>query len=131
MAFEKEKEFLAKMMFDEGLRTKVDAADPDQIVKIAQEAGYDITGEDLEKAAKEARAEADSKGVKMSVPVDDMDKVAGGSVWGGDDAPDGHEMGCAIFYHGWDWQEKHNIYCKEMYYCLSRASEMQKLSREK
>lgn len=128
MAFEKEKEFLAKMMSDEGLRAKVDAADPEQIVKIAQEAGYDITGEDLEKAVKEARAEADSKGVKMS--VDDMDKVAGGSVWGGDDAPDGHEMGCAIFYHGYAWQEENNIYCREMYYCLSRAKEMQELARE-
>ena len=36
----------------------------------------------------------------------------------GEDAPDGHEMGCGFFYHKYDWSKKNNTWCKQEYYCL-------------
>ena len=116
MAFEKEKQFLEKMMADEELRSKVEAAEPEQILEIANAAGFDINGEDLEKAAKEARAKADPAVDKMS--VEDMDKVAGGQFWQGEVAWDGHEMGCTAFYHDEGWQLRYKVECNENYYCM-------------
>ena len=35
----------------------------------------------------------------------------------GEDAPDGHEMGCIWFYHHYIYQKEMNIWCKKSYYC--------------
>ena len=121
MAFEKEKQFLEKMMADEDLRAKVEAADPEQIAEIARTAGFDISAEDLEKAANEARAKDDPEISKLS--PEDMDKVAGGSLsdwWpSGEDADDGHEMGCVFVYHYYGWSEENNQWCKSKWFCIS------------
>ena len=46
----------------------------------------------------------------------DMDRAAGGGCWNGEDAPDGHEMGCHIFYHDNDYSQKTGNFCKQVYF---------------
>jgi len=111
----KEKEFLEKLMGDEKLRAEVEAAGPQEVVRIAAEAGFDIDASELEKEVKRSRTEADSQPVLLS--DDDMDKVAGGKLWCGEDAPDGHEMGCLLIYHDEGYQLRNRVYCKRDYYC--------------
>lgn len=120
MALENEKKFLEKMMADDVLHAKVEAA-PDQIAGIAAEAGFDINLADLEKAAKELRY-ASAPQIK-ELRKEEMDQVAGGVLWFGDDAPDGHEMGCVVAYHGYNWSVENNTWCTEMWSCLSNNIE--------
>ena len=58
----------------------------DFIPEIARKLGYDFTDEEFKNASKE-------------LSDDELANVSGG-VWGfGDDAPDGHEIGCMLFYY--------------------------------
>lgn len=43
--------------------------------------------------------------------------VAGGAVWTGENAPDGHEMGCLLFYHYSSYNKKNDVWCQNEYYC--------------
>ncbi len=83
-------------------------------MKAAVDAGYDITAEEMIEAEKEYRTE---KAKKTKLSVDELDAVAGGHGWEGEDAPDGHEMGCAVSYHQYDYQEETGNWCKDNYYC--------------
>ena len=53
------------------------------------DAGYDVTAGEMIEAEKDFRAE---KAKKTKLSVDELDAVAGGAIWDGEDAPDGHEM---------------------------------------
>ena len=55
--------------------------------------------------------------------LDDLDAVAGGYMWKGEDAPDGHELGCALSYHQHDYQIENNIWCNRFSYCNSNYQE--------
>ena len=60
---------------------------------------------------------ASAKGEEnMELSVNDLDQVAGGDFWTGDDAPDGHEMGCFITYHQWWTCEENKWWCHNYYY---------------
>ena len=51
--------------------------------------------------------------LKSDVSDEDLEKVSGGALWFGEDAPDGHEIGCLMAWYD-DWDEyyfKNNI-CK-------------------
>ena len=48
-------------------------------------------------AAREELRNGDSS--VTTLDVEDLDKVAGGVLWFGEDAPDGHEMGCVCTYY--------------------------------
>ena len=54
---------------------------------------------------------------------DELDKAAGGTWWTGEDAPDGHEMGCAISWHHYTYQKENNIWCNMSYYCDGKHQE--------
>lgn len=63
------------------------------LVEIAAKLGYEVTAEELAKTFAEARELDD----------EDLEEVSGGMLWFGEDAPDGHEIGCFRFYYaGWD-----------------------------
>ena len=104
-----EKEKLRKK-FDEEMASEGVTSEKDykSVVKIAQKLGYDITEEDFE-TAKSANVENMEKG---ELSDDELDKVAGGAWWQGPDAPDGHEVGCVMFYYlTWHEYYSKNIHC--------------------
>ena len=78
------------------------------------DAGYDVTAGEMVEAEKDFRAE---KTKKSRLSVDELDAVAGGAVWQGEDMPDSHEMGCFTSYHHYDYQKDTGIWCQESYYC--------------
>ena len=117
MSRNNEKQFLKKLMTDAALRAKVEEASSEDITAIAREAGFDIDPVALEKAARELRSASAPKVTEIS--PEEMDKAAAGVLWLGEDAPDGHEMGCAFVYHLAKWSVQNDIWCKSVWYCLS------------
>ncbi len=117
MSKESAKKLIDELQTNEALKAKVQGiTDPAALVKAAVDAGYDVTEAELIEAEKELKTEqAERTDEKLS--FDDLEDVAGGVLGDGDDAPDGHEMGCAISYHGTDWQIENNIWCTKHWYC--------------
>ncbi len=121
MSKETAKKLIAELQTNEELKAKVQGiTDPGQLVKVAADAGYDVTAEEMIAAEKEFRTE---KAKKTKLSVDELDAVAGGAVWQGEDAPDGHELGCGVSYHDYDYQKENNIWCQESYYCEQNYEE--------
>ena len=87
---------------------------PEDLIGIAAEAGFDITIEDLIAAEQELR-----KNVIMfeELSLDALEEVSGGGgAWEGQNAEDGHEMGCIRAWHDKNWQEENNVFCVGSYY---------------
>ncbi len=117
MSKETAKKLIAELQTNDELKAKVQGiTDPAQLVKAAASAGYDVTAEEMAAAEKIFRSE---KAGKTKLSVEELDAVAGGDVWTGDDAPDGHEMGCLTSYHGYDYQQENDIWCYNSFYCVS------------
>ena len=115
MALEQAKEFLAKLIADDSLKDTFSQIKPEDAPARAKEMGFEFTLEELETAEKEYREANGSNPEKLN--PDHLDNLAGGELWDGEDAPDGHEMGCILTYHGRDWQFSNDIYCNTTYYC--------------
>ena len=117
MSKESAKKLIAELQTNEELKAKiVGITDIAELTKKAVEAGYDVTEAELIEAEKEQRAVQAAK-TDEKLSLDDLDAVAGGDLWTGDDAPDGHELGCAACYHHYDWQEENNVWCSKEWYC--------------
>ena len=115
------KKLIAELQTNEELKAKIEGiADPAELVKAAADAGYDVTVEEMAAAEKEYRAE---QAHKTKLSVEELDTVAGGAVWKGEDAPDGHEMGCEISYHHYSYQEETGTWCDINYYCEQNYEE--------
>ncbi|MBR5091568.1 MAG: Nif11-like leader peptide family RiPP precursor [Ruminiclostridium sp.] len=122
MSKETAKNLITELQTNKELKAKVEGiTDPAELVKKAVEAGYDVTVDELIEAEKEFRKETaeknDVQAKKLS--VDELDAVAGGSVWRDEEASDGHELGCIICYHDYNYQKETGEWCKEKHYCLS------------
>ncbi len=74
-----------------------------------------MTAEELSQAENELRHAAYSEAV-VELGSDELDKVAGGAMWHGEDAPDGHEMGCFFAYHTRAYSEETGNWCKYLHY---------------
>ena len=123
MALENAKKFLEQAMKDEALRARVSEKEPEEVAAIAGELGFEVTAAELTQAELALRR-ASAKGEEnMELSVNDLDQVAGGDFWAGDDAPDGHEMGCAISWHHYTYQKENNIWCNMSYYCDGKHQE--------
>ena len=108
---------ITEFQTNEELKTKIAGIeDPEQMLKAAVEAGYDVTMQDLTDAEKALRA-AQAERTDEKLSFEDLESVAGGQWWSGEDAPDGHEMGCEWFYHHEPWQYEKYIWCSNNYYC--------------
>ena len=81
---------------------------PADIVKAAVEAGYDVTESELIEAEKELRKQRAQETDELS--PEELESAAGGVLWTGEDAPDGHEFDCLFFYHMSSYQKKN--YCR-------------------
>ena len=114
MSIEEAKRFLEQVKADEQLQKRMSELKPDEVEKFAKELGFDVTGEDLEKALRQLRQTEEQP---RELNPDELDNVAGGECWQGEDGPDGHELGCFITYHGYNYQYDNKIWCKHYYYC--------------
>ena len=103
-----------------------DAAEPkseEEMIRlcadIAPKLGFDITEDEIRAGIAEmVRERMEKTAADMEkLPEDELKNAAGGACWTGDEAPDGHEMGCLIAYHGWQWSHDNDIWCRESYWC--------------
>ena len=121
MSKEIAKKLITELETNEELKAKVNGiTDPEELLKTAVASGYDVTMEELidaEKAYKmDKAAETDEK-----LSFDDLEDVAGGYHWTGEDAPDGHEMGCEICYHKGGWAKENDTWCSKTFYCTKNS----------
>ena len=115
MSKETAKKLIAELQTNNELKAKIkDISDPAELAAKAVEMGYDVTLDELVEAEKKFKTE---KAKKTRLSVEELEAVAGGMVWHGEDAPDGHEMGCVVSYHDYDYQEEAGIWCEDNYYC--------------
>ena len=117
MALENARKFLEQVMKDKALRARTAEKEPVEVVAIARELGFDVTAEELMQAEQALKNAAGNAETPVELNADDIDKVVGGMAFCGEDAPDGHEMGCFISWYGDQWQEKNGIYCGKMNLC--------------
>ena len=116
MSLENAKLFLEKVVSDNELRNECQEKEYDEVVARAKELGYEFTVEEMKTAINEKRKESGNAEVKLD--AQDLDSFAGGALWMGEDASDGHEMGCIVSYHHEDWCREHHEYCSQQYYCV-------------
>ena len=117
MALEQAKEFLDKLISNDEMKETFSQINPADAPERAKEMGYHFTLEELETAEKEVREKDRTDPEQLN--ANDLDSMAGGGFWQGEDAPDGHEMGCVVTYHRYNWQKENNIWCNSAYYCIS------------
>ena len=116
MALENAKKFLEQAMKDEALRARVSEKEPGEVAAIAGELGFEVTAAELTQAELALRLAPANREKSVELNVNDLAQVAGGDFWAGDDAPDGHEMGCFITYHQWWTCEENKWWCHNYYY---------------
>ena len=130
MAIEKVKELLKTVRNDpkaqEALRQLDKSADVEGIIRYFAEAakrlGFDLTEEEIREGFKEVEEQRRKRTAAVTdeienLPDNEVESAAGGMLWNGEDAPDGHEMGCMLTYHGRDWQIMNHVWCEKSYYC--------------
>ena len=116
MSKETAKKLIAELRTSKELQAKIaDAESLDEMVKIAVGAGYDVTLEEMLEAEKEFKAEMNAKTEELT--ADELENVAGGSLWSGEEDPDGNEYGCAVCNLGYDDQKEYGDWCRETYFC--------------
>ncbi|MBQ9251293.1 MAG: Nif11-like leader peptide family natural product precursor [Clostridia bacterium] len=114
-------EFLKKVLSDEALKARV--SDPSQAVAVAAELGFEVTEEELIAAEKELRMQSEQGNAEVvELNETDMDGAAGGAWWNGEEAPDGHEMGCRLFFHDHTYSEETGTWCEITYYAKACVS---------
>ena len=114
MSKETAKKLIAELLENEELKAKIAGiTDKDEIVKKAVEAGYDVTLEEMLEADSEYRTETAAKtdAASEELSLDELERAAGGKLWHGENARDGHELGCAASYHGMDYSQEANDWC--------------------
>ena len=112
MSKETAKKLMAELKTNEEVKAKVAGImDPEELLKIAIDSGYDVTMEEFIEAEKEYRrdkaAETDEK-----LSFDDLEDVAGGY----ETSPAGYEIGCCMDYYTVSDCKKRDIYCTSDYY---------------
>ena len=117
MAKESAIEFLKMLEGDEKLHEQIREKTPAEVAEIARALSFDFTESELNAAIEEIKAMRARQSELVSMPVEQLDRVTGGIFGDGETAPDGHELGCVIPWHGNDWQEEHKIYCKKQNLC--------------
>ena len=119
MSKESAKKLIAELQTNEELKAKIEGiTDIAELTKKAVEAGYDVTEEELIEAESEFRKETAEK-TDEKLSMDDLEGAAGGHFWKSENAPDGHEMGCAVCYHLKGWSEETGIWCFRFHWCDS------------
>ena len=118
------KRLLEDALANEELLVKLQEMSLEKAAEAACGLGYDLTADELAAELEEYRA------AKAEEPVEllegELDQVAGGGdgIFGDtEEAPDGHDMGCFLTYHGKAWSHENNTWCRRNYYCYTKWDE--------
>ena len=116
MSKETAKKLIAELQTSEELKAKTAGiTDKDELVKMAVEAGYDVTLEEMIEAEKEYKAEMAKKSDELS--SDELENAAGGAFWRAEENKDGKEYHCFSCNLDYLDQKSNNDWCKKEYYC--------------
>ena len=116
MSKENAQKLFTELETNKELREKLSGLEkPADIVKAAAEAGYEITEAELIEAEKELRKQRAQKTDELS--PDELESASGGTFWQGEDAPDGHELGCYLSYYRLGYQLNNNYWCRSDHFC--------------
>ena len=88
------------------------AKSAEEAAELLKADGQEVGPDDVEKLWAEVTKYRQKDDRKLS--VDELDAVSGGVFWLGDDAPDGHELGCwSFWYETWGdfYVENMDEYC--------------------
>ena len=110
-------EFLKLLDTDDALQEQLQEKTPKEAAEIARGLSFDFTEDELKQAIAVLKAERAKQNEPEMLTPESLDTAVGGMFWDGETAPDGHEMGCFISWHGDRWQEKNGIYCGKMNLC--------------
>ena len=112
----------AKEMFKGTAKPKSDEEMIRLCAELAPKLGFDVTEDEIRagvEAIKQERIKKTAADIQ-ALSDEETETVAGGKedlFWTGEDAPDGHEMGCFATYHNWRWSRDHDYWCTYDYYC--------------
>ena len=127
MAREDAKRLLQDILADETKLAQLQEKSLGEAAEVARSLGYDVTEEEVAAELEEYRS------IQAEQPVelieDELDKVAGGIFGEGEIAPDGHEMGCILSWHGKSWARDNREWCDHNYFCYSRWDECVEIGR--
>ena len=123
MSKKEAKRLLNDVLANEDLLVKLQEMSLEKAVEVTRGLGYDITAGELAGTLEEYRNEKAEEPVELL--EDQLDKVAGGdgALGESEEAPDGHDLGCLLAYHGKAWSRENNIFCHLNYYCYSSWDE--------
>lgn len=127
MAADKAKEFFARIETDPKAKELLSGAKEPKTeeefigvcMKLASQTGFEVTSDEIRDAIDtmtQKRREKTAAGIQL-LPDEELESATGGNCWTGEDAPDGHEMGCFITYHGYGWTKENNTWCSDKFYC--------------
>lgn len=114
------KKLLQDLLADDELLLKLQEKPLQEAVEAAHSLGYDVTEEEFAAELEEYRNERAEEPVELL--EEELDQVAGGYE-PTEYAPDGHEMGCILAWHGKAWAHENKTYCWRNYYCYTRWDE--------
>lgn len=113
MSMQEARRLLDDLAANEGLLATFQEMEGDAVEARAHGLGYDVALDDIVQAVADRRATTSDEPVELD--ESELDSVVGG--W--EDAPDGHEMGCFLFWHGKSWQRENEVWCKRDFYCYT------------
>ena len=111
--------FIEELANNEAFAEKViKVSNSDEIIAIAADAGIQVTAEDLAEAEKQLKMEVSraTEGEMEELTLDELENASGGAFFAGEDASDGHEMGCFIKWHKADDCKQLDEWCTFNYY---------------
>ena len=77
------------------------AKSAEEAAELLRAGGQEVGPDEVEKLWAEITKHREQEGKELS--LDELDAVSGGVFWLGNDAPDGHELGCwSFWYETWD-----------------------------
>ena len=101
--------------------------------EVARRLGFEVSRAEIMEAVKEAEQERRENTMTAEQEIqmltdEEVEDVAGGSAWRSEDGPDGHELDCTIFYHGFDYSWQNGVTCNSLHYCTVAYLGLEKLN---
>ena len=120
--------FIEELKNNTEFAEKVDkVSNPEEIIALAADVGIIITAEELPKMEREFRREIEkaTEGQMEELSLEELESAAGGQFFEGEEASDGHEMGCYITWYREIHVKKMNEWCQNNYYSSETGKSIQ------
>ncbi|MBR2768882.1 MAG: Nif11-like leader peptide family natural product precursor [Lachnospiraceae bacterium] len=115
MSKEQAVKFLNLLESDSEAQEKFREKGPEEAIAYAKSLHFDLTAEELEEAAVEIRRQRVHKNMPGKLQEQELDLVTGGEHEVG---PEGHDLGCFLYFYDYDFQMKYMIFCNKNDLCF-------------